>query len=71
MSSEERKCEHEWKFIEHCLSDYVSLQRLAYTGDIRAFDGLADWKHRLKAAGNGQCPRVVKEAWNRLANDNR
>lgn len=26
-------------------------------------DGLADWKHRIAALGNGQVPRVVKAAW--------
>lgn len=49
-------------------SDYVSLQCLAYTGDIREVDGLAGWCNRLSAAGNGIVPAVAREAWLRLTN---
>lgn len=47
-------------------SDYVSLQRLAYAGDLREIDGLAGWSDRLRALGNGIVPAVAREAWLRL-----
>ncbi len=31
-------------------------------------DGLADWKHRIAAAGNGQVPAVAAAAWEILTN---
>jgi len=30
-------------------------------------DGMADWKHRIAAAGNGQVPRVAAAAWRMLS----
>ncbi len=32
-------------------------------------DGLADWKHRIAAAGNGQVPAVAAAAWRMLMNN--
>lgn len=32
-------------------------------------DGLADWKHRVKALGNGQVPSVAARAWHMLTSD--
>ena len=32
----------------------------------RVVDGVADWKHRIFALGNGQVPRVAATAWRLL-----
>lgn len=38
-------------------------------GVCRVVNGVADWKHRIFALGNGQVPRVAAAAWRMLDRD--